>query len=61
MNLKIGEVLNGFCLKNISEVGELNAKTYEFEHVKTGAKLFYVAADDDNKVFSSADSSSPMG
>ena len=51
MNLKIGEVLNGFCLKNISEVGELNAKTYEFEHVKTGAKLFYVAADDDNKVF----------
>ena len=51
MNLKIGEELNGFRLKNFSEVDELNAKTYEFEHVKTGAKLFYVAADDDNKVF----------
>ena len=51
MNLNIGEVLNGFCLKNISEVEELGAKTYEFEHSKTGAKLFYVATDDDNKVF----------
>ena len=51
MDLKIGEELNGFCLKNSSEVAELGAKTYEFEHVKTGAKLFYVAADDDNKVF----------
>ena len=51
MNLKIGEKLNGFSLKNISEVVELNAKTYEFEHIKTGAKLLYVAANDDNKVF----------
>ena len=51
MNLKIGEELNGFRLKNSSEVGELGATTYEFEHVKTGAKLFYVAANDDNKVF----------
>ena len=51
MDLKIGEELNGFCLKNSSEVAELGAKTYEFEHIKTGAKLFYVAADDDNKVF----------
>ena len=51
MNLKIGEKLNGFCLKNFSEVEEIGAKTYEFEHIKTGAKLFYVATDDDNKVF----------
>ena len=51
MNLKIGEELNGFCLKNFSEVEEIGAKTYEFEHVKTGAKLFYAATDDDNKVF----------
>ena len=51
MNLKIGEELNGFRLKNLSEVSELATKTYEFEHVKTGAKLFYVAANDDNKVF----------
>lgn len=51
MELKLGEVLNGFSLKAVSEVAEISAKTYEFEHVKTGAKLFYVATDDDNKVF----------
>ena len=51
MNLKIGDELNGFRLKNHSEVEEISARTYEFEHVKTGAKLFYVATDDDNKVF----------
>ena len=51
MDLKIGEQLNGFCLKKISDVAEISAKTYEFEHVKTGAKLFYAATDDDNKVF----------
>ena len=37
MNLKIGEELNGFRLKNFSEVEEIGAKTYEFEHDKTGA------------------------
>ncbi|MBR4383832.1 MAG: insulinase family protein [Selenomonadaceae bacterium] len=38
-------------MQKISDVTELSAKTYEFEHVKTGAKLLYLAADDDNKVF----------
>lgn len=51
MNLNVGEILNGFRLKNVSDVAEISAKTYEFEHVKTGAKLFYVDVDDDNKVF----------
>ena len=51
MDLKIGEELNGFRLKNFSDVEEIGAKTYEFEHIKTGAKLFYAATDDDNKVF----------
>ena len=51
MDLNIGNELNGFRLQKISDVAEVNAKTYEFEHVKTGAKLFYLAADDDNKVF----------
>lgn len=51
MDLKIGDELNGFLLKSISDVEEIGAKTYEFEHIKTGAKLFYVATDDDNKVF----------
>ena len=51
MDLQIGNELNGFRLKNVSEVSEISANTYEFEHIKTGAKLFYVETDDDNKVF----------
>ncbi len=51
MNLKVGEKLNGFSLKNFSEVEEISAKTFEFEHDKTGAKLFFVESKDDNKVF----------
>ena len=51
MNIKIGDELNGFRLKNSADVKEISATTYEFEHVKTGARLFYVATDDDNKVF----------
>ena len=51
MDFKIGDELNGFRLQKISDVAEVSAKTYEFEHIKTGAKLFYLAADDDNKVF----------
>lgn len=49
--MQINDELHGFKLKNISDVAEISAKTYEFEHVKTGAKLLYVAAADDNKVF----------
>ena len=51
MDLKINEILHGFKLKKVTEVAEISAKTYEFEHVKTGAKLLYAAAEDDNKVF----------
>ena len=51
MNLNIGEKLNGFSLKNFSAVEEIGAKTYEFEHIKTGAKLFFAETSDDNKVF----------
>ena len=51
MNLNIGAELNGWRLKNSSTVEEIAAKTYEFEHIKTGAKLFYVDTADDNKVF----------
>lgn len=51
MNLNVGAELNGFRVKNFSEVPEISAKTYELEHIKTGAKLFYVDTADDNKVF----------
>ena len=49
--MKINDIIHGFELKKISEIAEVSAKTFEFEHIKTGAKLFYLAANDDNKVF----------
>ncbi|MBR6012672.1 MAG: insulinase family protein [Selenomonadaceae bacterium] len=49
--MNINDKIHGFELKKISDVAEVSAKTFEFEHIKTGAKLFYIAADDDNKVF----------
>ncbi|MBR5913439.1 MAG: insulinase family protein [Selenomonadaceae bacterium] len=49
--MKINDELHGFRLNKISNVAEISANTYEFEHVKTGAKLLYVNANDDNKVF----------
>ena len=46
--MNINDKIFGFELKKISEVEEVSAKSYEFEHIKTGAKLFYLAANDDN-------------
>ena len=51
MGLKINDELHGFKLEKISDIAEISSKVYEFEHIKTGAKLLYVASDDDNKVF----------
>ena len=51
MNLNINDELHGFKLEKISDIAEISSKVYEFEHIKTGAKLLYVASDDDNKVF----------
>ena len=51
MELKIDDELHGFKVQKISDIAEISSKVYEFEHLKTGAKLLYVAADDDNKVF----------
>lgn len=41
----------GFLLKNIYELPELNSKALIFEHEKTKAKLLKLENDDDNKVF----------
>lgn len=49
--MNINDIVHGFKLEKISDVAEISAKTFEFVHQKTGAKLFYVAAEDDNKVF----------
>ncbi len=52
--MKENEVLHGFRLLKQQKIQEVNSCAYEFVHEKTGAKLFYLKNDDDNKVFSIA-------
>jgi len=52
MQLKIGDIYNGFRLLREKEVKETNSKVYLFLHEKSGARLFYMENEDDNKVFS---------
>lgn len=52
MKLKQNKVYSNFILKNVKTVHEINSVSYEFEHIKSGAKLLYIKNDDNNKVFS---------
>ena len=52
MDLKIGEVYQGFTLIHSEQLQEDNSQAYMFKHLKSGARLLYLANDDDNKVFS---------
>jgi len=46
-------VLNqNYKLVKSKTVKELNAETFHYEHLKTGARLFYIKNEDNNKVFS---------
>ncbi|HPT79471.1 MAG TPA: insulinase family protein [Candidatus Atribacteria bacterium] len=51
MDYQTGKVYHGFRLDEIKEIRELKATARLFEHVKSGARLFYLSCDDDNKVF----------
>jgi len=48
----VGENYYGFNLKEKKFVKEVNADCYYFEHIKSGARLLKIAADDPNKTFS---------
>lgn len=50
--MKINDVYAGFIVKEKDYINEVHSETYLFEHQKSGAKLFYLKNDDDNKVFS---------
>lgn len=50
--MQVNDELHGFLLKETKEVPEISCQCFLFEHEKTGARLFYVKNDDDNKVFS---------
>jgi len=49
-----GESMHGFKLLEKRFVDEVNAECLYFQHEKSGAKLFKIAADDPNKTFSIA-------
>lgn len=49
---ELNKPIHGFEFKEKKHISELNADVYIGEHTKSGARLLYVAADDDNKVFS---------
>ncbi|MBQ7704788.1 MAG: insulinase family protein [Selenomonadaceae bacterium] len=51
MELKINDELHGFKVKKVSDVAEISSKVYELEHLKTCAKVLYIANTDDNKTF----------
>ena len=48
---QIGDVVNGFEVKDIQDLALVNAKVVLFEHQKTGAQVTYVANEDNNRVF----------
>jgi Zn-dependent M16 (insulinase) family peptidase len=52
MKLKKGAVVNGFTVTDQRAVREVNSEAWSFEHKKSGAKVIYLANDDDNTVFS---------
>ena len=54
MNLELNIVYLGFKLIEQREMKEINSVGLLFEHEKSGAELFYISNEDDDKVFSIA-------
>ncbi|SHJ85926.1 hypothetical protein SAMN02745248_01127 [Hathewaya proteolytica DSM 3090] len=54
MNFKINEVYHGFKLIEEKDIKEINGIGRIFQHEKSGARLFALNNDDDNKVFTIA-------
>ena len=51
-NLKTGDKLEGFLVKNRRKIDDISAVMYEMEHEKCGAKLIFLDREDENKTFS---------
>jgi Zn-dependent M16 (insulinase) family peptidase len=51
MTLELNKVYHGFKLLVQKDIKEINSKASIFEHEKSGARLFHLQNDDDNKVF----------
>ncbi len=50
--MKQNEIYSGFRVERIEPVQELNSNAYLLKHEKSGARLLYIDAEDQNKVFS---------
>uniref|UniRef100_UPI003078DE4C hypothetical protein n=1 Tax=Acidaminococcus fermentans TaxID=905 RepID=UPI003078DE4C len=51
MELSVGAKLHGFAVQKITPLPDIEATAYEMIHEVSGARLFYLASEDDNKVF----------
>lgn len=49
-----GDIISGFKVTETGEIGLVNARTVLFEHIKTGAKLYYIQNRDIEKSFTIA-------
>ncbi|TYB30539.1 MAG: insulinase family protein [Candidatus Mcinerneyibacterium aminivorans] len=54
VDFKEGKTYNGFKLLKKEKISEVDSTGYLFEHVKTGARLFKLQNDNENKAFSIA-------
>lgn len=52
--IKIGQIINGFEVRDIHPVPELDMVAYRMSHQKSGADLLWLSCQDDNRAFSIA-------
>lgn len=50
--LKAGDRIDGFLVASVTQLGEARLTAYRLDHIKTGARLLHVDADDDENLFS---------
>lgn len=50
--MQINETTYGFKVKTKTVIEEINATLFECEHIKSGARLFFLDREDENKTFS---------
>ncbi len=52
--MKINDKIHGFKITRITEISEISASLYEMEHEASGARLFFLDREDNNKTFAIA-------
>lgn len=51
MKFNNGDIIHGFRVTNLSHIQEVDSDAYLMQHERSGARLLYLANNDDNKVF----------